>query len=331
MPESRPAPPEAEERDCLACAARSRASTFTATERLLDSGETFAYWTCPACGCVQIAQVPADLARHYPASYFAFRPQHRLAASRLRRWLDPHRLRAATGGKDLLGAIANRVLKPLDFAPWCTVMGLGAGARVLDVGCGAGKLLLRLRHAGFARCLGLDPFLDAPLRYANGVEVLDRGVEALAGDAEERFDLVMFHHSLEHTPEPLAQLRAARSLLARGGWVLVRIPVAGGYAWRTYREHWVALDPPRHLFVPTETAMSRLAGRAGLAVRHTDYDSTAMQFEISEMYRAQVSPSSPRGRAWRVAPEQRRRWQEQAAALNAARDGDQAAFFLRAA
>jgi SAM-dependent methyltransferase len=331
MPESRPSPPEGEERECLACASHSAASTFIATEHLLGSGETFAYWECPACGCVQIARVPRDLARHYPGAYFAFRPQHRLAASRLRPWLDPHRLKAATGGRDWRGAIANRLLKPLDFARWCAATDLGAGARVLDVGCGSGKLLVRLRHAGFARCLGVDPFLEAPLRYTNGVEVLDSSVEALAVRTDERFDLVMFHHSLEHTPAPLAQLRAARSLLVDGGWVLVRVPVAGCYAWRTYREHWMQLDPPRHLFVPTETAMSHLAARAGLAVQRTEYDSTAMQFQISEMYRQGVSPSSPGARRWRVAPEQRRRWEEQAAVLNARRDGDQAAFFLRAA
>ena len=111
----------------------------------------------------------------------------------------------------------------------------------------------------------------------------------------------------------------------------MRIPVAGTRAWRTYREHWVQLDPPRHLFVPSVDAMHRLAARAGLAVADVLFDSTAEQFAISEMYRAGVSPNTPEGRRWRVEPAQRRRWEAQARALNAAGDGDQAAFLLRAA
>lgn len=318
-------------RTCVACEGLHRVDAFTATERLLGTLEQFEYWECPHCGCVQITRVPEDLARHYPARYFAFKPQHRLAANRLRGLVDPARLDAALGRGTLPARLANRLLKPLDYAAWCEITGLGRGARVLDIGCGSGKLLVRLRHAGFSRCLGVDPFVHESLHYANGAEVRRQSVFELAAGSEERFDLVMAHHSLEHMTRPHEVLAAAASLLAPGGWMLLRVPVAGGHAWRHYREHWFALDPPRHLFLPTPASMRHLAARAGLRVEAIRFDSTLQQFALSELYRRGISLDSPHLERGVFARRQLARWRAQAAALNAAGDGDQAAFFLRRA
>lgn len=316
---------------CVACEGVHRVETFVATERLLGTLERFEYWECPDCGCVQIARIPNDLARHYPPHYFAFKAQHRLAVNRLRRWLDPMRVDAALGRGGMLGRLSNLVLKPLDYARWCEITGLDCTARVLDIGCGNGKLLVRLRHAGFRRCLGVDPYVRETLHYANGAEVRKQSVFELAANSEERFDLVMAHHSLEHMTQPHEVLKAAAQLMTPEGWMLIRVPVAGGHAWRTYREHWFALDPPRHLFLPTQRSMQRLAARTGLRVVAVHYDSTLQQFALSELYRQGLSPDRPHRERGVFSSRQLADWRLQAEALNAAGDGDQAAFFLRRA
>src|SRR6185503_4644963 len=107
-------------------------------------------------------------------------------------------------------------------------------SRILDVGCGAGGLLLKLQREGFRSLLGADPFIQADIDYGNGVKILKRGVDAL----EEQYDFIMLHHSFEHVPDPAAVLGKLALRLAPGRTLLVRVPVADSHARRTYGIHW---------------------------------------------------------------------------------------------
>jgi 2-polyprenyl-3-methyl-5-hydroxy-6-metoxy-1,4-benzoquinol methylase len=313
---------------CVACHELSHAACFEATERMLGTREVFRYWECEHCGCVQIEAIPKDLGRHYPAGYFSFKPHHRLARSRIRSWIDPIRLRADLGEASVLGRAANAVMKPLNYAAWCHITGLDHRARVLDVGCGAGKMIVRMRLAGFSRCLGVDPFLTQEIHYDNGAQVLRESLIDFAARTDERFDLIMFHHSLEHFPDPDPVLSVAVTLLDEGGWVLLRVPVAGCYAWRQYRDRWYSLDAPRHLFVPSARAVDSIAARAGLRVQHTQCDSTKWSLMASELYARDICVNAPAAQREIFSADEDRAYERRSAELNEQGDGDQAAFFL---
>jgi SAM-dependent methyltransferase len=154
--------------------------------------------------------------------------------------------------------------------------------------------------------------------------------KAEVGQVEGTFDLIMFHHSLEHMPDPGAAIVNAGRLLAPGGMILVRVPVMGKWAWRHYGADWVQLDPPRHLYTFSTRGMAILAAAAGLEVGSVFYDSTSFQFEGSERIlrlRAQRGDgASSVSLGVGTSPAQMKlRAQE----LNRAQDGDQACFFLR--
>src|SRR5690606_17617266 len=93
-------------------------------------------------------------------------------------------------------------------------------------------------------------------------------------EVKEQFDLIMFHHSLEHMAEPRQVFTEVARLLRPGGTVLIRVPVAGAYAWRQYGANWVQLDAPRHLFIPSAGGMKLLGEAVGFQVTKTIYDST---------------------------------------------------------
>ncbi len=104
---------------------------------------------------------------------------------------------------------------------------VGPDRRVLDVGCATGYLAGGLVQQG-CTVTGVDNDAQA-LEKAR--VVLDRGVLAdldhvdLVGEfGEGRFDVVVFGDVLEHLRAPGILVRAARRLLAPGGFIVVSIP-----------------------------------------------------------------------------------------------------------
>lgn len=317
-------------RACRICRASFSGDTFTAREMMLGTRDSFEYWECSECGCVQIVDVPANLSDYYPRNYFSLKPYRRRIRTHLRSLIDRRRVRHAFGAKDWLGKLGNRFLKPLDYVEWCRFAQVGTEARVLDVGCGAGKLPLRMKIGGFKLCAGVDPHIEADIDYPFGVRIYKKDVAELAAERPGEFDLIMFHHSLEHVPNPHAAIEAARRLLAPEGRVLVRIPVAGSYAWRRYGENWVQLDPPRHLWLPTVDSMHRLATANGFSLARARYDSTSLQFIGSELYQRNIALNAPRKEKNIFNAKLLRRFEDSARRLNEDADGDQAIFVLNA-
>lgn len=287
--------------------------------------QVFDYFQCAACGCLQIAQLPTNLSDYYPAGYFSFRDYTKLAHRPLRAWLDRRRVRCALTGRGWIGTVANRFAKPLDYVDWLKTAGLGLSARVLDVGCGSGRLLLRMRLGGLEHLTGVDPFLAGDLRYPNGLVIRKQSLADTAGT----FDLIMFHHAYEHMAHPQQVLIDAAQRLAPGGSILIRIPVVDCVAWERYREHWCHLDAPRHLYLHSRRSLTLLAARAGLEIYASFCDSTPSQFLLSELYQrdipqnAGVRPEQVLGR--QTLAESRRLTQR----LNQEGRGDTAGFFLR--
>ena len=164
---------------------------------------------------------------------------------------------------------------------------------ILDVGAGAGKVVRNLFETGYRNVLGIDLFLSKDISYRGRTLVRRCDIFNVYG----RWDIISFHHSLEHMPEQQAVLARARQLLSSDGCVIVRIPIVDGDAWREYREHWVQLDPPRHLYLHSLKSLGIVANKAGLDVSHFFYDSWGLQFWGSELYRQDIPLNDPRSPA----------------------------------
>ncbi len=136
------------------------------------------------------------------------------------------------------------------------------GGRLLDVGCGPGRLLQELRDQGWD-VHGLD-FSPVAVERARSVGLDVRHSDLLtAGFKADYFDVVLFNHSLEHVYDPVATLREAFRILKPGGAVVVYLPNAGSAEAALFGRWWVAWDPPRHLYHFTKRSLARLLELAG--------------------------------------------------------------------
>jgi len=97
------------------------------------------------------------------------------------------------------------------------------GARVLDMGCGAGRLVVALRDAGFD-AIGVDPS-EAARRAATKSDV-----DAYASTADVKagspFAAVCIIDVVAHVPDVRALAVGAISVLAPGGVLVVRTPAS---------------------------------------------------------------------------------------------------------
>lgn len=315
---------------CRICGNQTGNTRHFPREMMFGWGEAFEYLECGSCGCLQIARVPADLGKYYPReAYYSLRPPRRKRMPAWLQWLRHERTRHYLGQRSPAGALLAAASSDPEHFTWLRRCEVSLDSAIVDVGCGAGALLLKLRRDGFRRLLGADPFIEADIDYGNGVRVLKREIKDLTGE----FDLAMLHHSFEHMPEPGLVLRALRARLTAGGTLLIRIPVADSELRQRYGTHWMAWDAPRHLFLHTRASMSRLAKDAGFDIAQVICDSPAQHYASCELYAKGVPyVEHPRYRPGRTAQAfSRAQWAEferQAGRANAEGKGDTACFYL---
>jgi SAM-dependent methyltransferase len=104
-------------------------------------------------------------------------------------------------------------------------------ARLLDVGCSTGELLVALRGRGFSDVTGLDPS-EACVRYARakyGLQMIRRTLgEKPAGT--QQFEVVVLSAVLEHVPDLHVFLDFADQWLTPDGLLVVEVPDAENFA-----------------------------------------------------------------------------------------------------
>jgi SAM-dependent methyltransferase len=290
----------------------------TAHEHIYGTRQPFEYARCSRCGCLQLLRADIDLSPFYEGAYG---PLHVSKAKTYVRavgyWMGYNRV----PGSGFLGAMF-----PFFHAGVLSALRKysSKGAALLDVGSGQGRFLSALRMLGFVGDLiGVDPFLPDDVSLPNGVRLMKTHLADVVG----RFDVVTCIHAFEHVPDPEPFFAAIRGLLGPGGVCLVSVPVAGGWVDEHYREDWVQLDPPRHVFLHTADSVRHLAEVSGLEVREVLWDSTSFQFWGSELVRRRI-PVAPFWKsyarcAWRLVPDTLR-----AMRVNRSGGGDQATFVI---
>ena len=204
---------------CPACGHHSPETVHPSAE------EGFEILRCPDCGLGRTwpPEAPERIAAWYPERYYG-KGNVRFNAlfEMLVRWF--RRRRAAV--------LHNRV----PHGP------------VLDVGCGRGVML------GYLRELGYEPhgveFTDTAAWHARHALRLPVTTEDFVESPveHERYNAIIFWHSLEHFSNPVAAVARAYDALKPGGLLVVAVPNYDSWQARAFGRNWFHLDVPRHYF-----------------------------------------------------------------------------------
>ena len=119
---------------------------------------------------------------------------------------------------------------------------------LLDVGCGRGLLLNYMRELGYEPH-GVE-FSETAAWHARNILKLPVTTEDFSRTPHEneRYNAVIFWHTLEHFINPVAAIGRASQSLKPGGLLAIAVPNYESWQARLFGRHWFHLDVPRHYF-----------------------------------------------------------------------------------
>jgi SAM-dependent methyltransferase len=224
------------------CSGRSRFAFKARDYEYGVAGE----WTiveCLDCGLFYQSPMPdaKSIAGFYPPSYSAYNNSGALGwLFDLVYWLDARRARSL----------------------------IGPEGSILDIGCGDGSALAKMREHGNWRLCGVefDPGAAEKAR-AKGLDVRTSSLDS-AGFEPNSFDLVRMGHVIEHVVDPVKTVKLVLGLLRPGGYFVGETPNTECLDFRLFGKYWGALHVPRHLAFFNRSSLRSLLEECGFTDIH---------------------------------------------------------------
>ena len=315
---------------CRICYNETNNKSYFIKEMHYGTCEEFEYIECGNCGCLQIKSYPRDPGKYYPSDYGAHNVANSDRPGKFIGWLRKKKLKHVLNEKkSLIGFFLNIVIKP-GFEQKMLPAGIKRDSSILDVGSGAGSLILNLRNKGFTDITGTDIFIDKDLIYDDCLRIYKKALNEIEGT----FDFIMLNHSFEHMPDQDVVLTNLRRLIKPGKTVMIRIPVKTDYIWNLYGINWGSIDAPRHFYLHTVKSVEIIAARNRFSVGSVIFDSGIFQFYASEQIIRGIPLRSENSyylnkKSTLFSRSEIKKFQRDADELNKRHQGDGACFYLK--
>jgi SAM-dependent methyltransferase len=271
---------------CKICSNEENNTPYVLREMMFGTKETFNYFQCSNCDCIQIKEVPQNLGDYYPSNYYSFNDTtHKIKKLNYFKRLQYEHLSGMR--PSLLGAIVSYKYKSsfADVYKWCKCLNMkDINAKILDIGSGGGEILKRLEVLGFTDLTGSDPFIEKDVFLSDNLRLLKKDISELQG----KYDIIMSHHSLEHMDNHAQVLLQINNLLADNGRLLIRIPIYSKPLFDKYGVDSVTLDPPRHLYIHSFKSITYMLEKQGFEVLESYYDANVFDIIASEQYQRDI-------------------------------------------
>lgn len=241
--------------------------------------ETFEYFQCIECECIQIKMIPENMSKYYPNNYYSL-SQTNEEINVVKRILLKQLFKYRMHGFNPIGYLMYHLIPNYPYN-WIKKGLLNFQSKILDMGCGSGERLLKMKLCGFENVIGIDPFIEKDIHYKCGLNILKKDIHEL----NEKFDFIMMHHSLEHIADQVKCLSMLKNLLKENGSILIRIPVNDGLSWQIYKQYSFTLDAPRHFYLHSYKSILQLAEELALDVFYYYPDPGFSCIWLSENYK----------------------------------------------
>jgi 2-polyprenyl-3-methyl-5-hydroxy-6-metoxy-1,4-benzoquinol methylase len=178
--------------------------------------------------------------------------------------------------------MASGLKREADYLRFMTLADEPAG-RLLDVGCGGGRFLNRMKRRGW-QVEGTDFDEQAAkkvtARYGIRTYVGDLAQCELPADS---FDVITMSQAIEHLYDPKGTLRECLRVLKPGGLLVMTTPNALSRGAAEFGAFWRGWEAPRHLHLFTVESLRRLTESAGFDVAEARTYSTgaAVVYRVS--------------------------------------------------
>ena len=233
---------------CPICASNAIAYSFAATDHTV-SKKTFEVWKCVNCTGLFTQDVPGqeEIGAYYQSNDYI---SHSDAEGGIINNLY-HRVRSFTLGQKK-SLLENET-------------GIAAGS-VLDVGCGTGAFLHKMRSGGW-QAIGLEPDAGAREKARQLYQMQVFPSEELFALPPDSIDAITLWHVLEHVHELHRYVAQIKNLLKPYGRLFIAVPNHTSADAGKYQAGWAAFDVPRHLYHFSPYSMNILLNQHGLQIK----------------------------------------------------------------
>lgn len=156
---------------------------------------------------------------------------------------------------------------------------------LLEVGCGTGRFGGAFVKRGW-RVFGVEPSPIAAEHARHRGMTIHEGTLSTFEVPGEKFDVVMFRHSLEHVVFPREDLARVAAMLKPGGKLLIEVPNFGCWQVKTFGKYWFNLSLPLHRTHFTADGLRAATRSAGFEEVELKFKTGALCIPVSLEYRA---------------------------------------------
>jgi 2-polyprenyl-3-methyl-5-hydroxy-6-metoxy-1,4-benzoquinol methylase len=162
---------------------------------------------------------------------------------------------------------------------------------LLDVGCGAGRLLNRMKKYGW-KVEGVDFDEQATKKVTERY-----GIKTHVGDLcqcvipDNSFDVITLSQTMEHLYDPYATLLACLRILKPGGLLVMTTPNVKSIGASEFGAMWRGWEAPRHLHLFSVASLEKLTKRAGFNIveARTYSAGSAVVYRVSRTHQQRQS------------------------------------------